>query len=78
MIRAYKNLAGQTGPVHEARGPELWQRVIGYLWVACWWYFIGGDPAAAVLRLGIARLDPLPFSIVRPLVASLQKNHQEN
>ena len=54
--------------------PMLWQTMVGYVWVASRWYFVLDWTMAAVLQLGIAKLDPLPFSVLRPVTMFVEQN----
>ena len=72
IIWTYKRMTGETE--NRDGKPMLWQTIVGYVWVTSWWYFVLGWTMAAVLQLGIAKLDPLPFSILRPVTAFVERN----
>jgi hypothetical protein len=77
VIWCYKQVAGK--PVKEP-GQEMeelvvelktWHRLVGYAWVLSWWTYHTDLAMLAYLRTGLAAEDPLPFSLLRPLLKQL-------
>lgn len=76
VIWCYKRVIGEpAGKNQTQEGAGLsWQMVLGYFWVASCWYFVLGWCLNALLQLGIAQLNPLPFSVLQPILETVEKN----
>lgn len=59
---------------HANLSGSKWKKVTGYLWVFCWVWFSMGWAGDGMLRSGVARLTPLPVSIVEPCMRKGEQN----
>ena len=50
------------------KGAQAWQMVVGYLWVYTFWFVINHWTMNPILRLGVAATNPLPFSLIGPIL----------
>ena len=48
--------------------PAMWQVAVGFVWVYTFWYIIDPLTVDPLLRLGVVAGNPLPFSVVQPLL----------
>ncbi|KAL2041434.1 hypothetical protein N7G274_005816 [Stereocaulon virgatum] len=56
------------------KDPATWQKVVGYIWVIFFWYHLVPTPANAVLRFGMVKDSPVPFSVLEPLLSLVENN----
>ncbi|CAF9922109.1 hypothetical protein IMSHALPRED_005340 [Imshaugia aleurites] len=78
VIWCYKRIVGTTeGKVlneeqqrqrRSETNVRTWHRIVGYIWVFGWWYYILPWPVDTVLRFEIAKASPLPFSVLNPVL----------
>ena len=75
VIWCYKHIVGKMeGKVGDEEQKRLemkamtWHKMVGYAWVLGWWYYIMPWPVDAVLRFGVVKATPLPFSVLNPIV----------
>ena len=75
VIWCYKQMVGKTeGKVMDEEQKRLetnattWHKIVGYIWVFSWWYYILPWPVDAVLRFEIVKATPLPFSVLNPIL----------
>ena len=64
----------KNGVASGGRDPAAWQKVVGYIWVIFFWYHVVPWPANAVLRFGMVKDSPVPFSILEPLLGLVENN----
>ena len=48
--------------------PAMWQKMVGFVWVYSFWYWIIPWTVNPLLRLGVLAASPLPFSLVEPIM----------
>ncbi len=48
--------------------PARWQKAVGFVWVYTFWYWIDPLTVNPLLRLGVVAGNPLPFSVVQPVL----------
>ena len=58
----------KSDKIEKRKYRTTWHGYVGYIWVICFWYFICGYALPAYLRSGQGMINPLPFSVVTPLV----------
>ena len=70
VIWAYKRSLGNDDLKDKSshEGVRTWQIIVGYLWVYTWWYWIELWTMDPLIRLGITATNPLPFSILEPIL----------
>jgi hypothetical protein len=51
--------------------PKLWHQLVGYAWVLSWWTDHMDLAMLPYLMTGLAAEEPLPFSLLRPLLKQL-------
>lgn len=73
IIWCYWQLALESNVRDQRRNmsSSRWQRVVGRLWVISWCWIISGIMVDPCLKLGIYASNPLPFSVLQPLLRSL-------
>ena len=79
VLWCYKRIVEKTeGKVGEGEQkrvemkPQTWHKVIGYIWVCGWCYFFMHWPADPMLRFGVFKKSPIPFSVLNPIVSWVQ------
>ena len=70
VIWAYKRSLGNEDLKDKSshEGVRTWQMIVGYLWIYTWWYWIDPWTMDPLIRLGITATNPLPFSILEPIL----------
>ena len=53
---------------HAQETPAKWQMAVGFVWVYTFWYIIDPLTVDPLLRLGVVAGNPLPFSVVQPVL----------
>lgn len=79
MIWCYKRAVERSGEkVRDGEQKRLqtkattWHTIVGYVWVFGWWYYIMSWPVDAVLRFGVVKATPLPFSVLSPILTLVE------
>ena len=70
VIWAYERTLGNEHSKDKSSRETVrtWQIIVGYLWVYTWWYWIDPWTMDPLIRLGITATNPLPFSIIQPIL----------
>ena len=68
VVAKTERKVGDEEPKEQEIKVMAWHKVVGYIWVLGWWYSIMHWPADAMLRFGVVKANPLPFSVLNPIV----------